>query len=71
MEKVTVEEKMEEQRIITSTRPRVTLKKLSGSKYAWEISLSDGENLTEIIEEIEKANNLMKDKFKSKEKKEE
>ena len=58
---------MEDQKIITSTSPRVTLKKLSGSKYGWDISLSDGENLTDIIEEIEKANNLMKEKFKSKE----
>ena len=53
---------MEEQKITTLTKPRVTLKKY-GKGYSWDIALSEGENLTEIIEEIEKANNLMKQKF--------
>ena len=55
---------MEEQKITTITKPRITLKKLSTGIYNWDISSSEGETLTEIIEEIEKANNLMKSKFK-------
>ena len=57
---------MEDQKIITITKSRVTLKKLSKGCYNWDISSSEGENLTEIIGEIEKANNLMKEKFKGK-----
>ena len=59
---------MEEQKItqttITTSSPKVTLKKSVSGKYAWEIGSSEGNNLTEIIAEIEKANNLMLEKFK-------
>lgn len=57
---------MEEQIIkqITITPPRISLKKSTTSgKYGWEISSSQGENLKEIINNIEEANKIMLEKF--------
>lgn len=56
---------MEEQKIITTTKPRITLKKTTG-KYNWDIASSESGSLAEIkliISELETANEIMMGKF--------
>ena len=42
----------------------VRLSKGTTEKYGWQVTLS-GDSMETIIEELEKANNKMKEKFKS------
>ena len=61
---------MEEQIIKTigSTKPRVTLKKLTDG-FNWDIGISESGNLEEIklmIKDLEEANNIMKERFPTK-----
>ena len=61
---------MEDQTITTTTRPRVTLKRF-GKGCSWDIASSESGNLPEIkliIDEIEKANEIMEKKFNTKKK---
>lgn len=57
---------MEEQITRTIQAPRVTLKKstMKSERYGWEISTSDNQDLTEIVERIEEADKLIRKKFK-------
>jgi len=44
--------------------PSIKLAKLTGDKFSWEIRVSD-DDLEKAVKEIERINNLMKEKFKS------
>ena len=55
---------MEETKITTTTKPRVSLKQSVTGKMGFELASSEGENLTEIIEGVEKAYLLLLKKFR-------
>ena len=52
----------EDNKTTITTTPKVTLKKLAKG-YGWDIALSEDLTLSEIIEKVEEANNIMLEKF--------